>query len=230
MTEKGVGLEVERMEAEARLREARAEHERARHAVGLVGSGRGSAVAVRAPTNGVVMSIRATVGATVALGAEALLELGDPARLQVVAQVAESDLARLAAGQQAQVELPALGARVAARLSSFNPRVEIDTRRGNAYFELSGPVEGLRAGMMAQVFVGFTGPPGITLPVTAVLIKEGTRRVVYVERADGTYEQREVETGRNQDGRVVILRGLAPGERVVVRGALLLDTQAEQLL
>ena len=71
---------------------------------------------------------------------------------------------------------------------------------------------------------------GISVPVTAVLIKDGKRRVVYVERPDGTFEAREVQTGRNRDGRVVILQGLAAGERVVVRGALLLDTQAEQLL
>ena len=55
-------------------------------------------------------------------------------------------------------------------------------------------------------------------------------RVVYVERADGTFEARDVQTGRNREGRVVILQGLKAGERIVVRGALLLDTQAEQLL
>ena len=70
----------------------------------------------------------------------------------------------------------------------------------------------------------------ISLPVSAVLIKDGKRRVVYVEKPDGTFEARDVETGRNRDGRVVILKGLTAGERVVVRGALLLDTQAEQML
>ena len=66
--------------------------------------------------------------------------------------------------------------------------------------------------------------------MTAVVIKEGKRRVVYVEKADGTFEAREVKTGRNHEGWVVVLEGLAPGDRVVTRGALLLDTQAEQLL
>ena len=47
-------------------------------------------------------------------GGEALLELGDPSHLQVVAQVAESDLARIAIGQQAEVTLPALAASVGA--------------------------------------------------------------------------------------------------------------------
>jgi len=230
MSERGVGLQVERQEAEARLKEARAEHERARVAVSLIGSGQGSRVTVKAPADGVVMAIRAAVGATVAPGGEALLELGDPSRLQVVAQVTESDLPRVAVGQEAEVELPALATRVAARVESFNPRVDTDSRRADAYLALAKSIPGLRAGMLAQVGLRLGGGSGLAVPVSAVLIKEGKRRVVYVERPDGTFEVRDVKTGYNRDGRVEILQGLAPGERIVVRGALLLDTQAEQLL
>jgi cobalt-zinc-cadmium efflux system membrane fusion protein len=230
MMEKGIGLEVERQEADARLKDARTEHERARQAVRLVGGGQGSQVTVQAPVNGVVMSIRVAVGATVAPGGEALLELGDPTRLQVVAQAAESDLNRVAVDQQAEVELPALATRIAAKVESFSPRVDPESRRAQVYLALAKQAEGLRAGMMAQVALRAGGETAIRLPVTAVVIKEGKRRVVYVEKADGTFEAREVKTGRNQDGWVVVLEGLAPGDRVVTRGALLLDTQAEQLL
>ncbi len=230
MTERGVGLQVERQEAEARLKEARAEYERARSAVNLIGGGQGSRVTVKAPADGVVMAVRVTVGATVTPGGEALLELGDPSRLQVVAQVPESDLRRIAVGQEAEVELPALATRVAARVESFNPRVDADSRRTDVYLALAQPVEGLRAGMLGQIALRVGAAAGLAVPVSAVLIKDGKRRVVYVERPDGTFEAREVTTGASRDGRVAILQGLAPGERVVVRGALLLDTQAEQLL
>lgn len=230
MVAKGVGLEVERQEADARLKEARTEHDRARQAVSLIGTGQGIHVTVRAPSNGVVMSIRVAAGATVAPGGEALLELGDPTRLQVVAQVAESDLGRVAVGQAAEVELPALAATIAAQVENFSPRVDPESRRTQVYFALAKRLDGLRAGMLAQVALRVGAEKGISLPVSAVLIKNGKRRVVYVERPDGTYEARDVQTGHNRDGRVVILRGLAAGEKVVVRGALLLDTQAEQLL
>ena len=230
MVDKGVGLEFERQEAEARLKEARAEHERARNAADLIGSGQGIRVTVRAPADGVVMSIRTAVGATVAPGGEALLELGDPTRLQVVAQVLESDSRRIAVGQRAEVELPALAARVAARVENFTPRVDPESRRTQVYLALAKRPDGLRAGMMAQIALRMSAEAGISVPVSAVLIKDGKRRVVYVERPDGTFEARDVQTGRNSDGRVVILQGLTAGERVVVRGALLLDTQAEQLL
>jgi cobalt-zinc-cadmium efflux system membrane fusion protein len=88
----------------------------------------------------------------------------------------------------------------------------------------------MRAGMLAQVALRVGAKAAISVPVSAVLIKDGKRRVVYVERADGAFESREVQTGQNRNGRVVIVQGLTAGERVVVRGALLLDTQAEQLL
>ena len=84
--------------------------------------------------------------------------------------------------------------------------------------------------MLAHVALKVGAEQGISLPVSAVLIKDGKRRVVYVERPDGTFEARDVQTGHNRDGRVVILQGIKAGEKVVVRGALLLDTQAEQLL
>ena len=230
MIEKGVGLEMERQEAESRLKEARAEYERARHAANLIGAGQGFVVTVRAPGDGVVMAIRTAVGAMVSLGGEALLELGDPSHLQVVAQVPESDLHRIAIGQSAEVELPALAAHVAARVENFNPRVDHESRRTQVYLGLVGSIVGLRAGMVAQITFRVSTEAGISLPVSAVLIKDGKRRVIYLARADGTFEVRDVQVGHSREGRVTILQGLSAGERVVVRGALLLDAQAEQLL
>jgi cobalt-zinc-cadmium efflux system membrane fusion protein len=230
MVEKGVGLESERHEAEARLKEARAEHERARQAAALIGAGRGSLVTVRAPVNGVVMSIRVAVGATVAPGGEPLLELGDPSQLQLVAQVSESDMRRIAVGQEADAEFPALAARIGARVESISPRIDPESRRAQVYLTLAKRIDGLQAGMLAQVALRVSNDSTISLPVSAVLVKDGKRRVVYVENPDGAFAVRDVEIGRNRDGRVVVLKGLTAGEKVVVRGALLLDAQAELML
>lgn len=230
MLDKGVGLAFEKQEAEGRLKEARGENERARAAAALLGAGQGARVSVRAPVDGVVMAIRVGAGASVVPGGEPLIELGDPKQLLVVAQAPEGDLGRISAGQEAQVDIPALAARLTARVENFSPRVDPESRRTQVYLALAGRPEGLRSGMMAQVVLRVGVEESISLPATAVLIKEGKRRVVYVERADGGFEARDVETGRVRDGRVVILKGLKSGEKVVMRGALLLDAQAEQLL
>ena len=230
MVEKGVGLEIDRQEAEARRKDAHAEFERARHIAGLIGSGQGNRFTVRAPAVGVVMAIRVAIGASVVPGGDALVEIGDPKRLLVVAQVPEGELRRVAVGQDAEIEIPALALRVAATVENFSPRVDPDSRRAQLYFLLEKKTENLRAGMLAQVRLRVASEEGLSVPTAAVLIKDGKRRVIYVESADGKFTAREVRTGRNQDGRVLILQGIKPGERIVVRGALLLDTQAERLL
>ncbi len=48
--------------------------------------------------------------------------------------------------------------------------------------------------MMAQVALRVGAEAGISVPVSAVLIKDGKRRVVYVAGPDGTFEAREVQT------------------------------------
>ena len=230
MVEKGVGLEFERHEAEARLKEARTEHERAQQAASLIGKGQSGRVTVTAPSNGIIMSIKVAVGATVAPGGEPLLEVGDPSQLQIVAQAAEGDLKRILAGQKAEVDLPGLNIRVPAKVESISPRVDPESRRMQIYLTMAKRIEGLQAGMLAQVALDTGNDAAISVPASAVLIKDGKRRVVYVEKSDGQFEARDVEIGRNRDGQVIILKGLRAGEKVVTRGALLLDTQAELLL
>jgi cobalt-zinc-cadmium efflux system membrane fusion protein len=67
------------------------------------------------------------------------------------------------------------------------------------------------------------------VPATAVLVKDGGRTIVYVAQQDGSFVAREVTVGHPVDGQVPVLGGLQRGQRVVVRGALLLDSAAEQL-
>ena len=171
------------------------------------------------------------VGATVAPGGEALLELGDPTRLQVVAQAAESDLNRVAVDQQAEVELPALATRIAAKVESFSPRVDPESRRAQVYLALAKQADGLRAGMLAQVALRAGGETAIRAAGDGGRSSRTASAAWCTSRsADGSFEAREVKTGRNRTAGSIVLEGLAPGDRVVMRGALLLDTQAEQLL
>jgi len=230
MVAKGVGLESERQEAEARVKEARAEHARAQQSQALIGGGSGARVTVTAPTAGVVLQIRAAVGATVAPGGDALLELGDPSRLQIVAQVAEGDVRRIAIGQSAEVSIPALNAESKARVENISPRIDPDSRRAPVYLSTDAPLRNLQPGMLAQVSLKVSHDAVIAIPNSAVLIRHGKERVVYVEKADGSFEGRVVRTGAFRDGQVVILDGLKAGERIVTKGALLIDTQAELLL
>lgn len=230
MMARGVGLEVDRFQAETAASEARAELARARRALSYVDDGEGDRFTLRAPSNGIVLALRASVGSMVAAGGEALVEIGDPTRLWIVADVPEDDVASIQVGMRAEIRVPAADASFAASVDGIGRIVDSEQRRLPVYLVPQGRLPVLTPGMQAEVRLTLNRQGALTLPVSAVLIKDGSRRVVMVQRADGQFEAREVRTGIAREGRVTILEGVQPGDKVVVRGALLLDSAAEQLL
>jgi cobalt-zinc-cadmium efflux system membrane fusion protein len=231
MVKKGVGLEVERFDAEMKAREAKSELERAERNAALAGSGEGTKVEVRAPVDGVVVSVKATAGATVQPGGDPLVEIGDPSGLWVLADAPENEVMQVSKASKAEVTISALNVTLPGRIAGVAPRSDAETRRTPFYVELDGAPGDVRAGQLVRVTVYIQGAEGeIWLPVTAVLLKDGSRRIVYVEDKTGRFLARDVEVGDERGGRVRILKGLQPGERVVMRGALLVDREAEQLL
>jgi Cu(I)/Ag(I) efflux system membrane fusion protein len=64
----------------------------------------------------------------------------------------------------------------------------------------------------------------LAVPLSAVL-DSGTRRIVFVEKSRGLFEPREVVVGPRTEEHFPILQGLSEGERVVVRGGFLIDSQ-----
>ncbi len=228
---RGVGLEVERFAAETEARAARAELARARAAAEQLGAGETDRFVLRAPAPGVVMSLRATVGAVVSPGDEPLAEIGDPASVWVQADLPESELRDIHVGGPARVHVGAADATFEAVVDGVGGRVDGEQRRAAVYLRplVGGPR--LVPGMLADVRFGGAADDGaISVPVEAVLIKNGTDRIVYVRDGEGHYNARPVRTGVSRDGRVVILEGVTAGENVVVHGALLLDGESEQLL
>ena len=231
MIKKGVGLEVERFEAEMKAREAKGELERAERNAALAGGGEGTRVNVRALVDGVIVSVKATQGATVQPGGDPLVEIGDPAGLWVVADAPEGETAQVKKAAKADVTISALNVTLQGRVAGIAPRSEAETRRTPFYVELESPPEELRAGLLVRVTLfAESGEAELWLPVTAVLLKDGSRRIVYVEDSTGRFVPREVQVSDERGGRVRVLKGLKPGERIVMRGALLVDREAEQLL
>jgi len=231
MAQRGVGLEIERFDAEMKLREARSELARSERGAALLGDGQGSLVTVRARVDGVVVSVKVAPGATVQPGGDALVEIGDPSGLWIIADVPEGEVGQLPKAAKVQVTISALNLVLHGRITGTAPRSDPETRRAAIYVELEKTLADLRAGLLVRVDVPPQAGSGeIWLPVTAVLLKEGGRRVVYLETDDGKFVPRDIETGDERGGRVRILKGLKLGERVVMRGALLVDREAEQLL
>lgn len=230
MLQQGVGLEFEKFEADMRLKGAQAELERASKVVASLGEGTGETVTIRAPIDGTVLQRTATVGATVDPGGQPLVEIGDPSALWVIADVFERDLPLVRAGAEATVKLASVPNPAHGRVVAVGAAVEAELRRAPVYIAIEEQGLSLRPGMYARVTISATSSQGVMVPVTAVLIKDGKRNIVYVENGDGAFVPRDVILGRSVEDRVQVISGITTGERVVVRGALLLDGTAEQLL
>lgn len=229
MQQSGVGLEVERAEAEIQLREAETEHQRSIQAARMLGDGSDQTIKLLAPIDGVVLQIDSSVGAAVEAGTT-LFKLGEPGALWVVADVFDTDLPRIETGAKAVIEINALPEPVDGHVAAIGAAMQPELRRGAVYIEFDQPQFELKPGMFSRVSIEVLGLHRIVLPTTAVVIKDRKQSVVYVEVADGQFELRNVQIGQAKNGQVPILSGLKDGERVVTSGALLLDSAASMLL
>jgi len=229
MQKSGVGLEIERAEADIQLRQARADYQRSVQAVRLLGEGAAQSIVLRAPIDGVVLRTNVSTGAAVEAGA-VLFELGEPGALWIVADVFDNDLPLIEKGAKATLQISALPEPVSGHVAAISASMQPDLRRGAVYIEVDDAGSTLKPGMFARASISAAGPRRIVLPTTAVLIKDKKQTVVYLETAEGQFEPRNVTVGQARDGQVPVLEGLADGDRVVISGALLLDSAAAMLL
>ncbi len=110
-------------------------------------------------------------------------------------------------------------------MSDALPQFDAQTRTLKTRFELDNPGNVLRPDMFVDVELHAEMPAAVAVPADAV-VDSGLRKVVFVDRGNGYFEPRRVETGWRIGDRVEIVKGLMGGERVVVSGNFLLDSES----
>jgi cobalt-zinc-cadmium efflux system membrane fusion protein len=229
MVDKGVGVDVDLRAAQAKLRETSQELARAQGTAALLGSGGGDRIELRAPRAGIVAERKAVVGDAAEPGS-ALFMIGDPQAMNVVAEVFESDLPGIRQGSAVQVVVPQLAKPLKGTVRHLGATLDKESRRAAVVVQLSEQNPALRPGMQAKVGVQLSNLQEILIPVAAVLVKDESRNVVYVQHENNQFEARLVTLGRPSRGMIPVVDGLKVGEKIVVRGGLLLDGAASQLL
>lgn len=182
-------------------------------------------IPVKAPNAGTLLERKVTAGSVVAPAAE-MFVISDLSKVWMVANVAESAISRVRAGQLVRIEVQAQpGRSFTGRVVKLGEQLDPATRTLPVRIELANPGGLLKPEMYAdaQLAAG-TGGRGVYVAESALQEVKG-QTVVFVEKSPGDYEARAVETGRSLDGRVALLNGVAPGDRVVVKGAFILKSQ-----
>lgn len=181
---------------------------------------------VTAPIGGVVAELNAREGMTVMSGAP-LFRINGLGTVWVNAEVNEAQAGMVRPGNAVEARTPALPGEVfRGRVSAILPEVSPATRTLKARVELNNRDGRLLPGMFATLdFTPAARKEALLVPTEAV-IQTGTRTVVIVAESDGKFAPVEVGLGMEADGQSEIRKGLRAGQRVVVSGQFLLDSEA----
>ena len=170
---------------------------------------------VLAPDDGVISARSATLGAVVPAGQE-LFRLIRQGRLEWRAEVAASELGQIKPGMVVKLT-PAGGVVLTGKVRMLAPTVDAATRNGLVYVDLPQP-GAARAGMFARGDFVLGSASALTLPQSAVLLRDGFS-YVFKLGADNKVAQAKVLVGRRVGERIEITGGLDPTTRVVASGA-----------
>jgi RND family efflux transporter MFP subunit len=181
---------------------------------------RRSKAAVVAPDDGIISARSAIVGSLTQTGEE-LFRLIRGGRLEWRAEVTAGELARLQPGQPVRLESPN-GIAVAGTVRAVAPTVDPQTRNGIVYVDLPPEAgKALSAGMFTRGEFELGQRPALTLPQSAVLLREGFAYVFRIEAGpDSTAKvvQTKVGTGRRDGEQHIEVTGLDPAAQVVASG------------
>ena len=168
---------------------------------------------IRAPVGGLIISRSVTKGQIIAAGTE-LFRMVRDGRLELDAQVPETELGLVRAGQSATVTSSEAG-QTTGSVRIVTPEVNATTRLGLARISLA-PGAQLRPGMFARADIAVGDQPATTVPTGAVLYREN-KPGVFVLNGDRVHFQPITVLSRT-DAQTAV-SGVNTGVRVVVDGA-----------
>lgn len=181
-------------------------------------------IPVYAEAGGVVQSLEARDGAYVKPG-DAVLRLQSYADVWVKAHIAEEDAALVSSGAPVELSFPsAPDAPREGRIDYVYPTIDPTTRTLEVRIVVDNEAGYLRPGAFADVAFAVDSGEKLSIPSEAVLRSSMGGHVI-LALGDGRFAPRSVETGVSAAGRTEILVGLERGERVVVSGQFLLDSE-----
>jgi len=181
---------------------------------------------VFSPVNGRVTARNAAPGQFVQPGAApAPYSVADISRIWLNASVTESDMPLVKKGQLIRVDVMAFpGRSFEGRISTVGATVDPQLHRGMVRAEIEDPKHELLPGMFAA-FVIETGEP-IKAPAVPLdgVVREGDGTMTVWVTPDGHhFTQRKVQLGLQNGGYDQVVNGISVGERVVIKGAIILD-------
>ena len=180
------------------------------------------AVTLTAPSSGAVNEIMVREGQAVVAGTP-LFRINGDRTLWLLASVPQSRVAEIRAGNPVTVRVG--GQTWSAEVEAVLPQVDDATRTQRVRIAIENADGKFAPGQFAEATFETEAGPAVPVVPTEALIATGTESRVIVQR-DGRFHAVAVQLGRSGHGRTEIRKGLEVGERVVVSGQFLIDSEA----
>jgi membrane fusion protein, heavy metal efflux system len=182
---------------------------------------------VVSPRDGVVIA-KSVLPAQQVTPDSTLLSVADLAEVWVVAELFEGDAAGLTTGSKAKITSSSIpGFSVDAEVEMVSSVVDPDRHTVPVRVKLPNTDGRIRPNTYAEMRFRTAVQPGTIEIAASAIVSDGRSQYVYAQEGSGHFVRRSVVAGPARDGRVVVNKGLDPGEIVVEQGAVLLDNQID---
>ena len=185
---------------------------------------------IYAPLSGTVIQRKIGPGQYIGTGgSDPSYIIGDLSKVWLIAQLRESDAAKVYLGERLTFRVLSLPDKVfEGRVNYIGAAVDPVTRRIVVRADIDNPQGLLKPEMFASVrIINERESLSLSVPRAAVIL-EGSKASVWVLKPDNSVESREIKPGIVDGGTIEVLDGLKTGERVISRGSLFIDRMATQ--
>jgi cobalt-zinc-cadmium efflux system membrane fusion protein len=190
--------------------------------LGLTPGDRRQEVVLRSPLAGKVLELSVVPGEFRNDMSASVMTIADLSTVWVTSQVPESYIRFVQSGERVEISLVAYpGETFAGRVSRIADTVDPQTRTVNVQAEMENHAGRFRPEMYGSIHHVEAIAKVAVIPASAI-VQDGDHTIVFVERAPGHFEERDVSVGKRAGNMVRVVSGVTPGDSIVVDGAMLL--------
>jgi len=213
--------------AQSAHNQAQAEMDRAQtrlHSLTVAGNkGATHSIQIVAPTSGYITTLAVSPGTYANDPNAVLMTIADLSTVWITANVPEADVGQITKGEAVDATLSAYPDQVFhGQVSFVSPVLQPDTRRDMVRATFANADGRLKPNMFAKASIAVPQPAELIVPQSALLMNNDST-TVFVETAPWTFERRAVELSYDETAGARVLKGLKAGDRVIVKGGVLLN-------
>lgn len=181
-------------------------------------------ITISSPKTGIITYINTKEGSYIMEGGEIML-LADYKTLWAEAQIFSEDLPQIKEGMEATVYLPEMNnMHITGKISFINPQLNSASKINLVRIEIKNENQLLKPGMQANFTILLNKYTALAIPTDAVILDQ-KGATVWIQTGHNKFKSVMVHTGEESNGYTEIKHGLNVGDKVVISGAYLLNSE-----